>query len=85
MNAKEKAIELFDKHYYIIKGELKYPNEICKYKAKQCALICVDEILKTDPQLVMYIGDEIDPLLYEKECKGNTKYWQEVKREIEKK
>ena len=45
MTPKEKAKELADKFEKVIpfKGFM-FPNEIAKYK-KQCALICVDEIL----------------------------------------
>jgi hypothetical protein len=39
MTPKEKAIELVKKMQF----------EVCKTDAKQCALIAVDEILKTNP------------------------------------
>ena len=53
MDSKEKAQELF--------------NKMCIGKAKECALIAVDEILS------LFISD----------CE-DTRYWQEVKKEIEK-
>jgi len=59
MIAKEKAKELVDKFSWID----------CSSDAKQCALICVDEMLEE-------LGEEYLPRAY--------KYWQEVKQEIEK-
>lgn len=41
MNAKDKAIELVEKYIQYTPVEFEYEY------AKQCALICVDEILKT--------------------------------------
>ena len=73
MNPKEKAKELYNKHSYIIKGLLNYPNGTTKYKAKQCAIICVDEILENN--LIVLSGG-----VYQRELN----YWQEVKEEIEK-
>ena len=61
MTAKDKAMEIamkFDK-----KGETD--------NAKQCALICVDEIINTYPS--PWSSLDIDP---------QKDYWQEVKREI---
>jgi hypothetical protein len=44
MSPKEKAQELFGKHYIICQ---EYTEEIqCSIQAKQCALILVDEVLK---------------------------------------
>jgi hypothetical protein len=46
MTPKEKAEELFGKHYIVCQ---EYTEEIqCSIQAKQCALIAVDEILKND-------------------------------------
>ena len=48
------------------------------YRAKQCALIAVDEIINTNPKITInwaFSGiQEFD----------NVNYWQEVKKEIEK-
>ena len=71
MNPKEKAKELYNKHYYIIKGLLNYPNGTTKYKAKQCALLCVDELIELYEFEVPHRGFKIS-------------YWDEVKQEIEK-
>jgi len=60
MTPAEKAFELVDRFHH-----LHFPNiEI----AKQCALICVEEIL----------------FLYKKNGNIESKYWQEAKKEIEK-
>ena len=63
MTPKEKAKELVDR--FIVNS-----NQNAYRHSKQCALICVDEILK----LHMWKHNSVD--LY--------KYWQEVKQEIEK-
>jgi hypothetical protein len=45
MSPQEKAKELFGKHYIICQ---EYTEEIqCSIQAKQCALIAVDEVLKS--------------------------------------
>lgn len=53
MTAKEKSMELLDKYYYA-KDEDGY-HSMSKYRAKQCALIAVDEILN-----VLFQHHEID-------------------------
>ena len=70
MTAKEKAIELVDKFtLYLgtdVNGDECYVDIL---EAKQCALICVDEILS----------------IYAVECRiGLSSYWQEVKQELNK-
>ena len=61
MTAKKKAIELVLKlvKYTPVEFEYRY--------AKQCALICVEEMIK----------------LVDLHCIDPTNYWQEVKKEIE--
>ena len=66
MTHKEKAKELVNKFLQIYDGRVP--------QAKQCALICVDEILQTIPNEVM----SYEPFMM------NTDYWQEVKQEINK-
>ena len=68
MTAKEKAKKLVD----MFLNEQNDTEEISQ--AKQCALICVDEILKNIPEEVM----SYKPFMM------NTDYWQEVKKEINK-
>ena len=67
MTAKEKAKELFDRFYEIEPVEPIYFG-VNIGQAKQCALICVDEIIEAESN---YYPNEIN-------------YWQEVKEEISK-
>ena len=66
MTAKEKAKDLVDRFL----NEQNDTEEISQ--AKQCALICVDEILKNQPYDIYTID----------QCNNLTKYWQEVEQEI---
>lgn len=75
MTASDKAYGLFEKLYLI-----ESPSGSCQmtvHEAKQCALITIDEILKTMPDII-YTGDHIgyDNPVFE--------YWREVKLEVEK-
>ena len=63
----EKAKELIDKYMSPIDGLHKYP--MCFDTAKQCAILCVDEILK----IAVDISDDITW------TKG---FWHQVKQEI---
>ena len=67
MTAKEKAIELVDKFtLYLgtdVNGDECYVDIL---EAKQCALICVDEILREIP----------------KRFDSEERYWEDVKKEI---
>jgi DNA-binding HxlR family transcriptional regulator len=69
MTHKEKAKELFFK-YRNLKNKHSYINN---YNATKCALIAVDEILNDD----WYITTIED-------LRARDKYWNEVKKEIEK-
>jgi hypothetical protein len=79
MTPKEKAEELVKVYYKLlpISASFEYSLNICK----QCALIAVDEILKSNPNDPYPGGyyeteqDRINSCIY---------YWQEVKQEIEK-
>jgi hypothetical protein len=68
MTPKEKAEELLRKYYTF--GINKEGQTLSWLEAKQCALICVDEILKD--------REEIDGMRV-----INDPYWLEVKKEIE--
>ena len=70
MEIREKALELFYKFNKITSKEFNSDTFTSATSAKQCALICVDEILR-----VVNIG--YNP-------KRDIKYWKEVKQEIEK-
>ena len=65
MTPKEKAEELVAKFEW-------YCEEVMEYQ-KDCALIAVDEILKSNPYEVS-----------KTDMDSNIEYWQEVKQEIEK-
>jgi hypothetical protein len=66
MTPKDKAVELVDKFRIISYGKYSNPT---KNKAKQCALIAVDEMIE----------ESIGYLSFDR-----NNYWQEVKQEIEK-
>jgi hypothetical protein len=74
MNYKEKAEELVEKFFSVIPvpdyDEYVNPLKTHKERAKQCALICVDEIIGS----VKYTFPSAEFL----------NYWQQVKTEIEK-
>ena len=67
MTPKEKAEELVHKMY------AGFVHNLYSYKAKQCELIAVDEILDANP--MYYTGFEYE---------YNLEYWQKVKTEIKK-
>jgi hypothetical protein len=68
MSPKEKAQELFGKHYIICQ---EYTEEIqCSIQAKQCALASVDEIIK-------YVLPRYQDFTF-------ALYWEDVKKEIKK-
>lgn len=73
MTPKEKAEELVTKMYVN-----QWRNNTMEYKtAKQCALIAVDEIYKTNLKYGVYLENDWDKTYY-------YSYWEEVKEEIEK-
>jgi hypothetical protein len=81
MEPKDKAIELIDKFEDFVdyqEDDCFTQREKILINAKKCALIAVDEILKSKKQNIIHFyrcGDEFC------ECAG---YWYEVKQEIEK-
>ena len=81
MTPKEKAKELFEK---MVENAYNSPfQELDKtnHNAKKCATICVKEIIETNPVMSIMAGNSFgDVKLYS----SNKKYWQEVKKEIEK-
>ena len=70
MTPKEKAIELYNKFY----NTSSHPHHVesRKNNAKQCALIAVDEIIKSNP--IKFDEDD--------NCIASY-WWKEVKQEIE--
>ena len=75
MTPKEKAIELIDK-FKVLDSEGHVLSWSC---AKECALICVNEILETTKEEYQQVVDQE----YRKSTRHNQ-YWQQVKQEIEK-
>ena len=69
MTQKEKAVKLVDKFLPILFGVKPLYKKSDYFKAKQCALIAVDEIFKIT---------WVDKFLIVED------YWQEVKKEIDK-
>ena len=67
MTAKEKAKQLTQR-FELIDREQRYQDELNLFEAKQCALICVDEMLREIP----------------KRFDSEERYWEDVKKEIEK-
>ena len=74
MEAKEKAKELVDMFDNVVHSNAGSNNFDFESAAKQCALICIDEILENITEEVM----TYKPFMM------NTDYWQEVKQEINK-
>ena len=72
MTPKEKALELIDKFQELNRSKISDYSRIEFPTAKQCALISVDEILKSNPTVIDCDKTEL-----------NYKYWTEVKKEID--
>ena len=85
MEAKEKAKELVDKHYKLIDWDTTAKYEVKIAVAKQCALICVDEILKSDPLTPSKYNTKVSKGEAYKQSETEAyHFWQEVKNEINK-
>jgi hypothetical protein len=82
ISPKEKALELIIKFQsgYIENG-FSYQFQNDENDAKHCALICVDEIIKSNPTNPL-TGGYIE--LYSDMIDEAIEFWQEVKSEIEK-
>lgn len=89
MTPKEKAEELLSKFVNI---NLSQVNELVDgiriRLAKQCALIAVDEILKSEPSYPSNVDwDDVGAThqyYYEAQREEAARYWEQVKQEIEK-
>jgi hypothetical protein len=80
MTPKKKALELYDKMFLIIENKGMYDD---LYRAKQCALIAVDEILELKETQEEY-QIQYDNKEWSRELGYRySKYWAEVKQEIE--
>jgi thymidine kinase len=85
MKAIEKAEELVDKMY----GQTTKKSTISEIKedkqlAKRCALIAVDELIKTEYETVKKLLEVIESKNIRLVISFNEDYWQEVKQEINK-
>lgn len=83
MTSKEKAFKLCQKFGAVTM--FSDDNEgytLSLENAKKCALICVDEILKTEPNTLVKTTEKKDGV--EVQFKWLIEYWDEVKQEIEK-
>jgi len=83
MTPKEKAEELVLKYLRIDNNTKEWFNS---HIAKQCALIAVDEILRSEPRSPSNVDwDDVGgthQYYYEAQREEADKYWQEVKNEI---
>ena len=86
MTPQEKAKELFDKYA----DEFNFDDTYRGYReqSKQCALIVVDEILKSEPRYPSNVdwddAGATHQYYYEAQREEAARYWKEVKQEIEK-
>ncbi|MDP2683448.1 MAG: hypothetical protein Q8P20_00160 [bacterium] len=74
MTPKEKAKELIWEYLPILEG---WTDESKTKLAKKCALICADEVIKSNPDSGYYIDTEYI-------LDSQIEYWQEVKIELQK-
>ena len=69
MTPKEMAIELYNKYFYIIPSSI--DNDFSDSFALKSALICINEIIKSNPMQLDY------PIYY-----SNINFYKEVKKEL---
>ena len=77
MTPKEKAKELF---YKILKHSFSDESVSALHRAKQCALIAVDELIKYHDELMDVVRYELPSNIV---AVIPYKYWEDVKQEIE--
>lgn len=80
MTPKEKAEELLNKYQRVVKAWVDWEQQ--KREAKQCALIAVDEVLKSKGYTGNPMIDNDTYNFMEDIERLNWDYWQEVKQEI---
>ena len=82
MTPKEKAQELVNKFYMAIPSD---EMGLCDEASRQCALIAVDEIIKSSPLDPNDTEEWLQPEDWFSDANISAeKYWLEVKKEIEK-
>jgi len=85
MTPKEKAEELLNKFYDATENVVELYKDLYKDIAKACALICVEEILKSDPLTPSKFNTTVTKEEAYKESELIAyEYWIEVKEEIKK-
>jgi hypothetical protein len=86
MTPKEKAEELIKKFFEPVRWKL--GQEDVKQRAKECALIAVDEIIDSSPRYPSDVDWDdcgaTHQYYYEEQIQEALKFWKEVKQEIEK-
>lgn len=76
MTPKDKAVELLNKFRESIYNSNMYSGQ--EVTVMECALICVDEILNSQPTKPCEEGDLYDNMV------SAESYWKQVKKELEK-
>ena len=90
MTPKEKAKELVDRFNNVIRpmskrNTIKINIHMHPEHAKQCALTCVDEILKANEKISLKdLSQTMETNDILSQLTDNAMYWQEVKQEINK-
>lgn len=82
MTPQEKAFEIFDRYHNLdIEPYSEFGNFMCKDAAKKCALLGIDEILKS----IIKIQNDMTWSERKQVIERNTgvNYWNDVKKEIE--
>ena len=86
MTPQEKAVELYNKYEQLGKDFTRGVS-MAEF-AKECALIAVDEIIKSEPRCPSDVDwDDVGgthQYYYEAQREDADKYWEEVKKEIQK-
>lgn len=86
--AREKAIEIVEKFYsettdmplvLVQSINIVDPNDVAFIQSKNCAIICVDEILNSSPSLPILS----DNGSYGSDIELSTDWWRKVKSEIQ--
>ena len=86
MNHKEKAAELIEKFRPFAHKNFNHVNDGETEKAKQCAIIAVDEIIESIPLSPNYVDWDdcgaTHQYWYEAQKEEALNFWQEVKKEL---
>lgn len=82
MTPQEKAKEIVEKMFFCDKSTPDESMAMLYPHAKQCALITVDEMIEFEDRIVNQIREITQ--LSGREFKDESRFWQQVKHEIEK-